>query len=130
VVCEPDEPSPKRKFIYVGTGAIKVAYEEFLKLYKMRSKDSNKNAGKYKKLHVVDFQYILSTAEELLRCLDEELISELKIITASYITNKNQPSLAVEAKRKKFARTFGKFSQCDFDVTEVEKVGDRNKPHR
>jgi hypothetical protein len=106
------------------------AYEDFEKLYKERNKDTNKSAEKYKKLHVVDSQHILSTTEDLLKALKEDLVGELKIISASYVINKNQPSNIVSAKRKRFAKTFGQFPQCSFDIQEIEKVNGQNKPHR
>jgi hypothetical protein len=126
----PGNPSASRKFIYSGTGEFKEAYDKFQALYKERNKSTNKDADKYKKLHVVDKQHILSTAEDLLRALKEDLISDLKIISASYVINKSHPSNIVSAKRKRFAKTFGLFPQCKFYIQEIEKVNGENKPHR
>ncbi|CAJ0841666.1 16019_t:CDS:10 [Entrophospora sp. SA101] len=122
----PNNPSASRKFIYKGTDKeLRTAYEKFEKLYKERNKDSNKNAEKYKKLGVVDSQHILSTTDDILKALKEGLISDLKIVTASYVINKSSPSNVIKAKRKRFARTFGKFPQCSFYLQEIEKVNVR-----
>ncbi|CAJ0826510.1 11662_t:CDS:10 [Entrophospora sp. SA101] len=127
----PNNPSASRKFIYKGTDKeLRTAYEKFEKLYKERNKDSNKNAEKYKKLGVVDSQHILSTTDDILKALKEGLISDLKIVTASYVINKSSPSNVIKAKRKRFARTFGKFPQCSFYLQEIEKVNGQNKPHQ
>jgi len=69
----------------------------------------------------------LSSAEDLLKCLGESLIEKLAIIS-SY--RKGKPSGSVAMKREKYEKSWGKFSQCELELTEVTKVNDNFSPQR
>jgi hypothetical protein len=64
----------------------------------------------------------LSIPEELLKCLKEELIEELFIISVNSREGKGSAG-----KRKKFAETFGKFPNCKIKVYITGDAGERLK---
>jgi hypothetical protein len=72
-------------------------------------------------------------AEDLLKCLKEDLISELLVITTTRNSKKKQISMVVETKRNRFQRNFGKIPRCSFEIISQvpeEVLGGKKKIHR
>src|SRR4051794_16065506 len=106
-----------------------------MKLTAERRKDTNKNDPKYEILNVVDDMHILTTSEELLKCLSEGLIDELVIITTTRSSQKGKtpdgnPFKISESRKNRLTKNFLKFSQCRLEIIEVERINGQNRPHR
>lgn len=71
----------------------------------------------------------LSLAEELLQCLKEDLIERL-ILISSYRKGRKEGQ-GNTRKTTNFPKTFGKFPQCELELTEVGKdKNNKYKPYR
>jgi hypothetical protein len=117
------------KFVWSGKGEIKKTYDKFNKLFEERKTAPDKNADKYKILDVVEEMPFLSVSEDLLKCLKEDLISELVILVRTRNTGKEgEPSFTVKSRKKKFANTFGKFAQCKLDLFTIKVIDGKHKP--
>ncbi|CAJ0842159.1 886_t:CDS:2, partial [Entrophospora sp. SA101] len=123
IVCDWDECLfAFRPFAIYELGKIskpfKDYFEDFSKNTIIERKGApDKNAPKYSRTVMELHDPFLLTAEDLLKCLKENLISRLAIISAT----KSKPSLAAKRKKERFDRSFSKFPQCSLDVSYVER---------
>lgn len=105
-----------KKFTYEGLEKGKEAYERFSKLIKEREESSNKNDPKYRALDVVSDMPFLSISKDLLRCFKENLISDLVVISSTRNSKKDEKSMVVLSKEKRFSETFGNFPQSRLNI--------------
>jgi len=122
---------------YDGPEEEKIALAKFEEERQARKANPKLYAGSF---YVSEerFKASLTTlAKDLLKCLKEDLISELVIITSYRKTTTDGPEVQKfleqerDLKKNKILRTFGQFPNCKLELTEVEKNSSgRYRPYR
>ena len=73
--------------------------------------------------------FFMSINVGLLQCLKEDLISKLVVISSTCNSSKDNKSMVVLSKEKRFDGTFGKFKWCKLDILLIQRVNGENRPH-
>lgn len=112
---------------YVGSEEEKNALTKFEKERQARKADPRLYAGSF---YVSEERFnapLTILAKDLLKCLKEDLISELVVMTSYRKTTTDGPDVQKfleqerDMKKAKILKTFGKMPQCKLELTEVER---------